>query len=49
MDQRVLGKSNNLGNFIQKPVIKVINYSLVHIIALIPAVTTRPGKYRTIA
>jgi hypothetical protein len=37
-----------LENFIQKkPVIKVINKSLVHIIALMPTVTTRPGKYRT--
>jgi hypothetical protein len=29
-------------------VIKVINTTLVHIIALIPAVATHPGKYRTI-
>jgi hypothetical protein len=38
-----------LASFIQKPVIKFINKSLVHIIALMPTVTTRPGKYRTIA
>jgi hypothetical protein len=47
-DQCVLENQTILANFIQKPVIKVINYSLVHIIALIPTVTTRLGKYRTI-
>jgi hypothetical protein len=48
-DQRALQIQTILANFIQKPVIKVINSSLVHITALMPAVTTHPGKYRTIA
>jgi hypothetical protein len=49
-DQRIFGKNQTiLAYFIQKSVIKVINKFLVHIIALMPTVTTRPGKYRTIA
>jgi hypothetical protein len=46
-DQRVLENQIILANFIQKPMIQVINLALVHIIALMPTVTTRPGKYRT--
>jgi hypothetical protein len=49
VDQRVLENHTILANFIQNPVIKVINQPLVHIIALMPNVTTRPEKYRTIA
>jgi hypothetical protein len=48
-DQRVLQIQTTLATFIQKQVIKIVNSTLVHIIALILAVTTRPGKYRTIA
>jgi hypothetical protein len=49
MDQCVLENQTILANFIQKLGIKVTNQSMVHITALMPTVTTSPGKYRTTA
>jgi hypothetical protein len=47
--QRILQTQPILSGFIQKQVIKVVNYLWCILIALVSAVTTRPGKYHTIA